>query len=60
MKKLTKIALITLAVAGFFVAVHAAEERRETVTNLTETYTALGQQDFGEIQLPYDPAMWPF
>ena len=58
MKKLTKAALIILVAAGFFMAVHAAEARRERVNSLADAYTALGQQHFGEIQLPYNPMMF--
>jgi hypothetical protein len=58
MKKLIRIALITLVPLGFFMAFHAAEARREKVSSLAEAYTALGQQNFSEIQLPYNPMMF--
>jgi hypothetical protein len=43
---------------GFFMAVYAAEARRERVSSLTEAYMALGQQHFDKIQIPYNPKMF--
>ena len=50
MKTLKKMAVITSLLAGLFMAVHVAEARRETASNMTEAYNTLGQQYYGAIQ----------
>jgi len=58
MRTLIKTALIALVVAGFFMAVHAADAQRGRVANLTEAYNALGQQYYGVVQLPCNLKMF--